>query len=1791
MKYGKIYLTETIDLKEIRIKAGGHMDLINNKFRIVKTQYSNRIISFYDVISLGEKDILRSMYYINPKMLPEMLIKRFITESENYQSIHHPFLVKVLDFNMVFSVDRKSVNRTNYYFLIEKFDCKKTFLGYIKKDGDADFVLSKYIDILKIFALIARKNYYYESISSETIYIDDNLNIKIKDIVSDVIESNLSPVMSEGSLIYKAPEIFKGERPGIHSTIYSLGVYLEMLLENKDFSLRYKHALIPIVKKMKEYSKINRYHSLAEVLKDINKAAHTQYSIFFEDKLYYTRMNPPVTGRENIIEPVMRVATALRYGDTGRYIFEIKGDFGSGKTKLLRTLRKNLSINGINIFASFLENRIKTPNNPFIDILAKIHDEKGQPFIEKYPKVINYIKSASMKENDFASYAQINSFIEESISDEPTAIIIDDISPEDKRTAEILRYMSESANKNSALIIIYSCGTTLSIDNSAVMQVNSLDIHHTTKFIKDFLGMTDSPVELAMRIYKTTYGNVNDLNRIMKNLLAKDILFLDSKGQWSLDLKSYNDMFITEGNLIAVNDVYAGLSDIQQEILTGFSVFKNPSSLENIHNTLEDKMSLEQIKAQLDELVYSNILTTHFNDDGYYYEFQDKNLKRNIYSLLDERQKVTKHIQIAEKILKDDEVMDKRTLDELVFHFKNSGDYKNAASYAVKLAKEYLNSSAIEDGLEKYSEALNYAQLSHDNLTRIITTQRSAAAYFANGKLDRAIDTYKESIIAAEEACNYKIVMNSMNKLLELYLEQNKIALATDLLKKIKIYFETHFRIQKDDEIEHRDTRKYYLKGFLEYLISGAKYCVHTNDIQNAFIYSEEGLVLIERGYKKQRGFLTYYKALASKSSSMNYSLEDIEKISNETLDIFKEINYAKGIALAYNNLGILNSERIGNNKKAIQYFSFMKNISTEHSMYSQKCIAYANLAETYFWELEHEKAYKCFKESLSIALELNKQDLLFYIYVYIAEVLIEVLDFKRAKDYIEKAETELRNNPHQATSMANYNRVLALMHVNNGDILLAKKHIDKVFELTKYFSLVDGVRVRIIDAHIKMRLTSDKSEHEKLRAFIFEQIKTIKEYPYALKALMDLIVAKGYLTPTGLDRWLCTWGIQNFEAENSRMQQNLNFLKAQTYKNEKLLRIAEELKHHIPASFDKRQRIQTSFALFKIYYTLNDLYLAINYLIECYLILKEMIYIIMNSIEGRSSVSIVMREVIQKLEDFSDFNDREPSNMTVNLQEFSYRDTDAKIKDNSILTRLIKNDELKEMIYKKLGINKDLSSDMIIESLKFSNIKNIQMLLDHMKDMTWADAACIFTEIEGDLFPLVTLGSLSDMNDAKRIINQVQMTGNEVFYSEFTKMDVTSNKKLLQKDVKGFMCFAIYNNTSVANDRRTSKKSATAYVYLESKSHINNFNYSSGLLLQKYSNLMGAFVDNYNLSYKYSVDKLTGAYNRQYFDLYLKNEIDDIYLANGSFSLVIMDIDLFKKVNDTFGHTAGDLLLKQFTSIVQQTIRSEDVFCRYGGEEFTLILKNTGSEEALSISNRIRKLIEKNLLDPAGKSITVSMGISSYPQHAQWEEELITKADIALYIAKNNGRNSVEIWSADIDEKKMLKSNNDELLSSIFGESMHRSNLFVKSVNMLKENMDSAEKLENYLKYMLSYFEAENLYIVSCTDKKINHLIKVDKTGIITIKKSFKKYINSKFIKRVYRDGETIFTTDWENTSVVDEITGIPQWQSVLATPIIHNGETTGALYITSPVKSHEFSYIDSAVAQIVAPIIGSII
>ncbi|WP_313567993.1 sensor domain-containing diguanylate cyclase [Acetoanaerobium noterae] len=165
----------------------------------------------------------------------------------------------------------------------------------------------------------------------------------------------------------------------------------------------------------------------------------------------------------------------------------------------------------------------------------------------------------------------------------------------------------------------------------------------------------------------------------------------------------------------------------------------------------------------------------------------------------------------------------------------------------------------------------------------------------------------------------------------------------------------------------------------------------------------------------------------------------------------------------------------------------------------------------------------------------------------------------------------------------------------------------------------------------------------------------------------------------------------------------------------------------------------------------------------------------------------------------------------------------------------------------------------------------------------------------------------------------------------------------------------------------------------------------------------------NISLSERVSIDNLTGIKNRYYFDERIKEEVDLAKRQKVSFSLLLFDLDHFKLVNDNFGHDIGDKVLKRVTDAVSKIIRSYDIFARWGGEEFVVLMPNTTEAEAVLAAEKIRKAVE-DIIHPDIEKITISIGI------AIWEvdddvDQIFVKADKALYTAKNQGRNRVIVY------------------------------------------------------------------------------------------------------------------------------------------------------------------------------------
>lgn len=163
--------------------------------------------------------------------------------------------------------------------------------------------------------------------------------------------------------------------------------------------------------------------------------------------------------------------------------------------------------------------------------------------------------------------------------------------------------------------------------------------------------------------------------------------------------------------------------------------------------------------------------------------------------------------------------------------------------------------------------------------------------------------------------------------------------------------------------------------------------------------------------------------------------------------------------------------------------------------------------------------------------------------------------------------------------------------------------------------------------------------------------------------------------------------------------------------------------------------------------------------------------------------------------------------------------------------------------------------------------------------------------------------------------------------------------------------------------------------------------------------------------------DGLTGIFNRRHVEQTLSAEFDRVKRYGGDLSLLLFDLDHFKSVNDTYGHLAGDEVLRCVSETMETVRRNSDIAGRYGGEEFTILLPNTDLEGAIAVAERVREAVKNREIMFEGTRIpvTISIGVATFDREIENHEILLQHADLALYASKENGRDQVTRYSEDL--------------------------------------------------------------------------------------------------------------------------------------------------------------------------------
>ncbi|RME86307.1 MAG: diguanylate cyclase [Planctomycetota bacterium] len=382
-------------------------------------------------------------------------------------------------------------------------------------------------------------------------------------------------------------------------------------------------------------------------------------------------------------------------------------------------------------------------------------------------------------------------------------------------------------------------------------------------------------------------------------------------------------------------------------------------------------------------------------------------------------------------------------------------------------------------------------------------------------------------------------------------------------------------------------------------------------------------------------------------------------------------------------------------------------------------------------------------------------------------------------------------------------------------------------------------------------------------------------------------------------------------------------------------------------------------------------------------------------------------------------------------------------------------------------------------------------------------------------------------------------------------------------------------------NERRKSTPLASKLVgilYLASRYEIQPFSSQDMDLIDAASHHIAVAVTNAKLHAMATMDKLTGLYNRGYFETLFIEEISKAKQTKTPLSLIITDIDHFKKFNDTHGHQIGDQVLHDVSQTIKRCLRVDDISARYGGEELVFILPKTNASQAQIVAEKIRKAVEKSKHTEKELSVTISLGVATYPDHGESMEIIIKRADQALYEAKHSGRNTFRIWSPDL-ETKGVSGRVDKLAGIISGDqakNYQNLQLLLETISILNSNRDLDSLLESLLDKIIECTDADRALIFLADEYEMMSFTKGrnNKGQTLTQASMYSRSIP----QQVFETGKSCCRIDdgTDGGMAPSQSMGRFQLQTVMCVPLQAHGERIGVLYVDSHIAKKEFGVKD---------------
>jgi len=1697
------------------------MAVINNKYRIVgDLEGFDPASSAYIVRDMMDQNKEKAIRIVDGDLLGDALTKYYSDEFSIYRRLASAFIMRDYELEPVKNIGGKNIGTTTntQYAVLSEYIRNADTLGNIAGKIPRQKVLDVFVQACNAVYYLHTKNIVYGSIDSDNIIIvnegdGDGLSLKLRDFAA----VTLLKKRSADSAYFKSPAHSDSDKSR-RVDIYALGVVLFYLVTGGKIGTNFKEDLaayatannddffakvMPIIEKATADGG-NGYENVLEIIAAINAAFGADYKAFDLSELEQLTFGARLVGREAEIKGIVDNFFNLAAKTSEKRYVYISGEQGIGKTAMITRLKDRFYLQNQRVLWTFDCHG----DNALRAVLRQLLDEGG--YAPEEADFVRYITSVangsiSLTENSDHGFGRnsLIKFIYDRIKDKTTVIILDDFEFADDFTIDLFEKLAVVCKR---LNLVFSTRPVFDSEKMAAFlaKLNESDVlisielamltkDETATFVKNVLSISSVSDEFVELIYKITAGSPLFIEEILKNLQLKRVIYArESDGHWHIDTKptDYGKLAMPTNVQQAVQQLADTLDKSDYAIVEAISIF---------HNVLPTQEVLQSINAKCIEpylalMVTQGILSVAGTGRSAVYNISNKMLRSYALNHLSADRAKQLHIAAADVLL-GTQSHSTTILEEVVYHLEAAGEHGRAAEWHQKVGDDYLSLDNTAKAAASYEKALHGWTLLNDKARQVSVLLKHANIMTAMAKMTEAKADILRAIGLSHEQGDTAMHAKALNALFsaEMTMKDRDDALKT----KAKI----------DPFFADEGFKAANMSLYMDFLLSDINFeglANYAADVTKEKI--DYALDVCPEDMPDRRAFVLlrlgqHYNAKGDYAKNA--------EVLRECIDFFRAAKNPRYTRITMINLAI-NYANTYQGKIADEIFREL--LGNYIEPVNSPIVLMTKAANDYVAFFDVQQAVETFDRAIEAG-RLVQTDIRAFGGAHIhAYILAEANMFGKGFEIVE-----LVTDIFEKSGLADVNTIsghlnVATFYVTAGDITKADFHAQKALELLGDSEILRNETNAVAD-YVKVIgiLASKDTSAEKMDVVDRHVRHILNPETIRLEQLGELFfvlnTAAGYSYADVFERYIdealeCA---NNFGSTSPHLR--LKLLRADSTRLNGDKKIAA-----LNAAYQLASNLKLPLMLAQIAMDISAFYADIN-------MYTSRDYAARACEAVRSLLSDTPRVLWRELVSF--YGLHTPFAGIVSDFDDSLTDSEG------LLDKMMAEDLFDNMLSDndfRAGVRRDFFANLpfgisgpydLLRNLCENAEDNLRLFAEYFAAVT-CTTRCVITAYDGEenLIAITSNdGRLEpDFIDCKDLI---QRAG--------------SNQPVIAKSA---FCMPVSIGGGVIG-----------YVYGFSDSVFHNVSADSIKECMEITAPLGMNISMYMAKVDSMLDKLTGCLNRKYLDIALDSLLRQSKETAANLSIIMIDLDKFKDINDTYGHQTGDIVIKAVGKILRANVRKDTPVGRYGGEEFMVVLDNCNADDAKKVAEKLRIAISDAKILGTKRSVTASLGVATFFDSGTTKENLIEKADKALYASKSHGRNKTTSYGDVLDAPVNAANTAKDIMSGDTLIDAMRMRMTLEVIDITKAAEAYKDKADKILGLVKKIADADEVFYIPASEIKAAPMAYSDIMG---------KAVADKIPHTQQNDG---------------------QGYSVAAVPHIDANAEVGVLYLRAPVDRRIYS------------------